>query len=121
MRSDTAALPVAIVGGGMLLGWLSVVAYVNIFPPLDPPLSFIEIPRSVLVYDLGNPPVGVLVAIDRDEQRWSVDVLERLGCIIGLERSRYRKLARPLHVDVRNRVQRADSAVDIGRPRQPSR
>jgi len=34
-------------------GWLSVVAYVNIFPPLDPPLQAVDIPRSVLIYDLG--------------------------------------------------------------------
>ena len=37
----------------VVLGWLSVVAYVNIVPPLDPPLQAIDIPRSVLVYDLG--------------------------------------------------------------------
>ena len=36
-----------------VLGWLSVVAYVNIVPPLEPPLQTIDIPRSVLVYDLG--------------------------------------------------------------------
>ncbi|MCW2949788.1 MAG: polysaccharide biosynthesis protein, partial [Thermoleophilia bacterium] len=34
------------------LGWLSIIAYVNIFPPLAPPLQSIDIPRSVLVYDL---------------------------------------------------------------------
>ncbi len=37
----------------VLLAWLSVVAYVNIVPPLDPPLQAVDIPRSVLVYDLG--------------------------------------------------------------------
>ena len=37
----------------VVLGWMSVVAYVNLVPPLDPPLSGIDIPRSVLVYDLG--------------------------------------------------------------------
>ncbi|MCW2922172.1 MAG: polysaccharide biosynthesis protein CapD [Thermoleophilia bacterium] len=37
----------------VVLAWLSVVAYVNIVPPLDPPLSSMDIPRSVLVYDLG--------------------------------------------------------------------
>jgi FlaA1/EpsC-like NDP-sugar epimerase len=37
----------------VVLGWLSVVAYVNIFPPLNPPFEAIDIPRSVLVYDLG--------------------------------------------------------------------
>ncbi|MCW2927604.1 MAG: polysaccharide biosynthesis protein CapD [Thermoleophilia bacterium] len=37
----------------VVLGWLSVVAYVNIFPPLDPPMQWVDIPRSVLVYDLG--------------------------------------------------------------------
>ena len=36
----------------VLLGWLSVVAYVNIFPPLAPPLDAVDIPRSVLIYDL---------------------------------------------------------------------
>ncbi len=37
----------------VVLGWMTVVAYVNLVPPLDPPLAFIEIPRSVLVYFLG--------------------------------------------------------------------
>ena len=37
----------------VVLGWMTVVAYVSLVPPLDPPLAFIEIPRSVLVYDLG--------------------------------------------------------------------
>jgi FlaA1/EpsC-like NDP-sugar epimerase len=37
----------------VVLAWLSVVAYVNIFPPLDPPFATVDIPRSVLVYDLG--------------------------------------------------------------------
>jgi FlaA1/EpsC-like NDP-sugar epimerase len=37
----------------VVLAWLSVVAYVNIVPPLDPPLQNVEIPRSVLVYYLG--------------------------------------------------------------------
>jgi FlaA1/EpsC-like NDP-sugar epimerase len=37
----------------VVLAWLSVVAYVNIFPPLDPPFASVDIPRSVLVYDLG--------------------------------------------------------------------
>ncbi len=37
----------------VVLGWMSGVAYVNLVPPLDPPLSGIDIPRSVLVYDLG--------------------------------------------------------------------
>ncbi|MCW2973855.1 MAG: polysaccharide biosynthesis protein CapD [Thermoleophilia bacterium] len=36
----------------VVLGWLSVIAYVNIFPPLAPPFETIDIPRSVLVYDL---------------------------------------------------------------------
>jgi FlaA1/EpsC-like NDP-sugar epimerase len=37
----------------VVLGWMSVIAYVSIFPPLDPPLDSVDIPRSVLVYDLG--------------------------------------------------------------------
>jgi FlaA1/EpsC-like NDP-sugar epimerase len=37
----------------VMLAWLSAVAYVNIFPPLDPPLQGVHIPRSVLVYYLG--------------------------------------------------------------------
>ncbi len=37
----------------VVLAWLSVVAYVNIVPPLDPPLQNVNIPRSVLVYYLG--------------------------------------------------------------------
>ncbi|MCW2956679.1 MAG: polysaccharide biosynthesis protein CapD [Thermoleophilia bacterium] len=37
----------------VVLGWLSVVAYVNIVPPLDAPFAAVDIPRSVLIYDLG--------------------------------------------------------------------
>lgn len=37
----------------VVLAWLSVVAYVNIVPPLEPPLAGVDIPRSVLVYYLG--------------------------------------------------------------------
>ncbi|MCW2922942.1 MAG: polysaccharide biosynthesis protein [Thermoleophilia bacterium] len=67
----------------VVLGWLSVVAYVNIFPPLDAPLAAVDIPRSVLLYDL-----GFAVAFLCGMRLLTRSVFERPTLVGGAARSR---------------------------------